>query len=119
MTNSNPHISEPIQSMVPDLDAGASSQSHSVLQPQRPLDPRSSVEDYNRVMREYTQRRMSSFGDKNDHTSNGSGLISSGNSTRSSTNDISPVTSSPSTTSSGLMARQQHQLPGGKTAVWS
>lgn len=122
MTTSNHHISEPIQSMVPDLDAGASSQPHSVLQPQRPLDPRSSVEDYNRVMREYTQHRMSSFGDKDGHTSNGRDLStssreSSGNSTRSSTNDFSPVTSSPSTTTSGLMARQQHQLQGGKTGV--
>lgn len=114
--------------MGPDLDAGASGQSHSVLQPQRPLDPRSSVEDYNRVMRDYTQRRMSSFGEKDDHTSNGRGLStsirysrlseSSGNSTRSNnTNDFSPATSSPSTTTSGLMARQQHPLQGGKTTV--
>lgn len=121
MSTSNPHISEPIQSVVPDMDVGSSSQTHSVLQPQRPLDPRSSVEDYNRVMRDYTQRRMSTFADKDDHISGGRGVSTSSRQSSQSSESGgnsggSSIHHSPSNTTSGLLARQQHQMQRGKTA---
>ena len=124
MTISSPHISEPIQSVVPDMDAGSTSQTHSVLQPQRPLDPRSSVEDYNRVMRDYTRRRMSTFADKDDlATSTGRDVSTSSRQSRSSESSGNSSTSSSAnhsppntTTTSGVLARQQNQLQGGKAA---
>lgn len=118
MSTSNPHISEPIQSVVPDMGVGSSNQTHSVLQPQRPLDPRSSVEDYNRVMRDYTQRRMSTFADKEDHSFGERGVSTSSRQSRSSESSGNSGGSnhrhSPSNTTSGLMARQQQQFQGGK-----
>ena len=114
-----PHISEPIQSMVPNPGSGSPGQSvQSVLQPQRPLDPRSSVEDYNRIMRDYTQRRMSTFADKDEPR----GISTSSRASRGShssgdsrSNDVSSSHASTPTTTSGLLARQQQQQ-GGKAA---
>jgi hypothetical protein len=59
------------------------------VETQRSTDPRTSLDDYNRTMLEYTQRQMSSFVDLDDSNSPGSGSSrssqSSGNSGRSGT----------------------------------
>lgn len=91
MTASTAHISEPIQSVIPNPGSGSPGQNtHSVLQPQRPLDPRSSVEDYKRIMREYTQRRMSTFTDKDDLNSSRGSDTSSRTSRGSHSSSVSP-----------------------------
>lgn len=110
MTASTAHISEPIQSVIPDP---GSENAHNVLQPQRPLDPHSSVEDYKRIMRDYTQRRMSTFTDKDDLNSVRGSSTSSRASRGSHSSNGSPSSDAPSsatstpTITSGLMAGQQ------------
>lgn len=50
----------------PGSDLDSTTASKGPTQTQRPLDPRTSVNDYNRVMLQYTQRRMSTFCDMDD-----------------------------------------------------
>lgn len=82
------------------------SPSQGPVQTQRSLDPRSSLSDYNRVMLEYTQRRMSTFVDPDD--GNGSPLTRSSRGSNSTTNSNSNSNSSNSDASptSGVSSRQ-------------
>lgn len=65
-------------------------------QPSRPLNPRSSIEDYNRVMLEYTRRRMSTFVDISGPRHNSPG----------SANSDSSGKAGSGTSSTGMLARQ-------------
>ncbi|KAJ5182977.1 hypothetical protein N7492_000593 [Penicillium capsulatum] len=70
------------------------------------LDPRNSLDDYNRTMLEYTQRQMSSFVDLDD--TNGAGL--SGTSSRSSHSSGNSGRSGASNNGS-ILARQANGPP--------
>ena len=85
------------------------SPSQGPVQTQRSLDPRSSLSDYNRVMLEYTQRRMSTFVDPDD--GNGSPLSRSSRDSNSTANSNTNSNSSGScngvaSPSSGVSSRQ-------------
>lgn len=90
-------------------EAGASP-SQGPVQTQRSLDPRSSLSDYNRVMLEYTQRRMSTFVDPDD--GNGSPLSRSSRESSSTSNSNSSSSNSSgkcngvSSPTSGVSSRQ-------------
>lgn len=89
--------------MFPSDDAGAgSSSTGNIVQNMRSLDPRNSLDDYNRTMLEYTHRQMSSFVDIDD--SNGAGL--SGTSSRSSQSSGNSGCSN-----NGVLARQANGPP--------
>ncbi|KAJ5620826.1 hypothetical protein N7510_004810 [Penicillium lagena] len=95
---SNP--SESNLNMFPSDSRGepASTQSH--VETSRSLDPRNSLEDYNRTMLDYTQRQISSFVDRDD------GNNSSGSSSRSSGSSVHSGHSN-----SGSLARQANGPP--------
>ena len=76
------------------------SPSQGPVQTQRSLDPRSSLSDYNRVMLEYTQRRMSTFVDPDD--GNGSPLTRSSRGSNSNSNS----SNSDASPTSGVSSRQ-------------
>lgn len=71
-----------------DLDS--TSTSKGPTQTQRPLDPRTSINDYNRVMLQYTQRRMSTFCGMDDGRGSPGGGGSSNTSNTSRGSDTSP-----------------------------
>ncbi|KAJ5831997.1 hypothetical protein N7474_000308 [Penicillium riverlandense] len=75
-----------------------STQNH--VETSRSLDPRNSLEDYNRSMLAYTHRQMSSFVDQDD------GNVSSGGSSRSSQSSVHSGTSN-----NGSLARQANGPP--------
>lgn len=110
-------ITEDINPIVAPSHAGASGYNMSQVQTARPLDPRSSLEDYNRVMLAYTQRRMSTFVDMDNANGRGSpssrssrGSNSSGESGKSNSGILSrqgDVTSTPS--SAAASAPQSHR----------
>ncbi|ODM20908.1 hypothetical protein SI65_03961 [Aspergillus cristatus] len=64
----------------PGPDPGSTTTSRGPTQTQRPLDPRNNIEDYNRVMLQYTQRRMSTFCDMDEGHGSPSGSSNSSNS---------------------------------------
>jgi hypothetical protein len=66
----------------PGPDPGLATTNKRLTQTQRPLDPRNNIDDYNRVMLQYTQRRMSTFCDMDEGRGSPSG--SSNSSSRSS-----------------------------------
>ena len=68
-------------------------------QTSRPLDPSSSVEDYSRVMLEYTRRRMSTFTDMGMDDKRH-------NSTRSNSSGSSMSSDKSGASTSGVLARQ-------------
>ncbi|KAJ5495284.1 hypothetical protein N7539_000400 [Penicillium diatomitis] len=93
-----------VQSMYPNQAGGDSSLQGANVETQRAFDPRTTIEDYNRTMLEYTQRQISSFVDLDENNnSNGTrsrSSQSSGNSEASShSNDSRHRTGSSSPTS--------------------
>jgi hypothetical protein len=84
------------------------SETHASTSKSRPLNPRSSLDDYNRVILEYTRRRMSTFADVDGpprHTSAGR--------TRSNTreNNSTTTTSTTDSDSSTGDALVRHTVP--------
>lgn len=67
---------------------------HDPVQGTRPLNPRYSIEDYNRVMLEYTKRRMSTFAQVPDGRRHGS------------TSSDSSESSDSGDSTAGVLARQ-------------
>lgn len=89
------------------------------VQTERSLDPRVSLEDYNRTMLEYTQRQMSTFVDLDSPRGNGTssrGSQSSGNSGNSGTSSNGVLAGQangpppPTSASSSADARKGHQM---------
>ncbi|RAL09177.1 uncharacterized protein BO97DRAFT_186148 [Aspergillus homomorphus CBS 101889] len=88
---------EQLRSMPPTAGEGCRPPGeHHIVSSSRASDPHSSVEDYNRVMLEYTQRRMANFAEFEDH--NGSFASRSSRSSQTSGNSGSST--------SGVLARQ-------------
>lgn len=87
------------------------------VQTERSLDPRISLEDYNRTMLEYTQRQMSTFVDLDNHRGKGTSSRSSqssGNSGNSGTSSNGVLASQangppPTSASSSADAHNGHQ----------
>lgn len=109
-------------------DAGAGSPaSDNHVETQRSVDPRVSLEDYNRTMLEYTQQQMSSFVDLDDDRGSGTSgrnsesSVSSGNSDRSNDSINGVVTSQPSglppTSAGAAAAKRRHLHNGGQTSA--
>ncbi|KAJ5913124.1 hypothetical protein N7504_002007 [Penicillium tannophilum] len=93
-------------------DAGAGPPTH-LVDANQPIDPRTSLEDYNRTMLNYTQRQMSTFVDLDGSgNSRGNGTSSrssqssgnSGNSDSSSNGILASQANGPSPTSAGSSA---------------
>jgi hypothetical protein len=68
----------------PGHDPGSTTTSKGPTQSQRPLDPRNNIDDYSRVMLQYTQRRMSTFCDMDEGRGSPGGSSNSSNSSNSS-----------------------------------
>ncbi|KAJ5191573.1 uncharacterized protein N7498_010558 [Penicillium cinerascens] len=122
MTESNS-----IQNMFPrDAGAGPPAPDNHV-ETQRSIDPRVSLEDYNRTMLEYTQQQMSSFVDLDDERGSGTsgrGSESSGSSGNSGHSDDPAkgvMTSQPSglppTSAGAAAAKRRHLHNGGQTSA--
>lgn len=80
-------INESDRPLGSDLDSTFTSKGPT--QTQRPLDPRTSINDYNRVMLQYTQRRMSTFCGMDDGRGSPGGSSNTSN-TSSRGSDASP-----------------------------
>ncbi|CAL5871287.1 uncharacterized protein PFLUO_LOCUS5537 [Penicillium psychrofluorescens] len=94
--------SESNMDMFPSESRGESSSIQNHVQTSRALDPRNSLDDYNRLMLEYTHRQMSSFVDQDDGNSSGGSSRSSQSSVHSGTSNsgrLVSVTNSPPPTS--------------------
>lgn len=92
-------ITEDINPIVAPSHNGASRNSMSQVQAARPLDPRSSLDDYNRVMLAYTQRRMSTFVDMDNGRKSPSSRSSNSSGDSGKNSDFSNTTS-------GVLSRQ-------------
>jgi hypothetical protein len=95
--------SDNIQIMFTHESGGTGPAHGNHVETHRPTDPRISLDDYNRIMLEYTQRQMSSFVDLDDSNS------SSGASSRSSQSSGSSGRSGAS--SNGVLTRQANGPP--------
>lgn len=89
-----------VQAMFPQDSGAGPPGSENRVETQRSMDPRVSLEDYNRTMLEYTQHQMSSFVDLDDGRGKGSSGRSSGSS--------GSGDSGHSGTSSGVITSQAH-----------
>lgn len=65
------------------------SQSSGHVQTKRPLDPHTSIEDYSRIMLEYTHNRMASFADTDDDRGSSRSRSSRGSETSGKSGDSS------------------------------
>lgn len=77
------------------------SETHASTSKSRPLNPRSSLDDYNRVMLEYTRRRMSTFADVD-----GPPRHTSGGRMRSSTRENNSATTDSDSSTGDVLVRQ-------------
>jgi len=97
------HPSESNLNMFPSDNRCELSTTNHHVETSRSLDPRNSLEDYNRTMLEYTQRQVSSFVDQDDKSRSSGSSGSSGRSSHSSVHSGNSNT--------GVLAQQANGSP--------
>ncbi|KAJ5176849.1 uncharacterized protein N7482_002726 [Penicillium canariense] len=111
--------SHQMEAMFPHSGAAGRSEGNHV-ETERSMDPRTSLEDYNRTMLHYTQRQMSSFVDLDDGSGSGASSRdsqSSGNSSHSgssSTGVLANLANGPPPTSASAAAATRHRVQQGQ-----
>ncbi|KAI9933253.1 hypothetical protein ASPWEDRAFT_43022 [Aspergillus wentii DTO 134E9] len=107
--------------MFPTDGGGCRPPGNNAVDNSRPLDPRTSLEDYNRVMLEYTQRRMSTFmemeeGSASPVSRSSRGSNTSGNSGASASGVLARQAAAPTSAGPPSSYGSEESSPPGNTA---